>query len=258
MSFENKVAFVTGATGIAEAAAVALAREGYRVAVMARTESDLKQAVEEIEAQDKEGHYVQGDVSKPEDVQSAIGEIISRWGRLDMVFANAGINGTWAPIEELEVADWKKTLSINLDGTFHTVKFAVPHLKKQGGSIVITSSINGTRIFSNTGASAYAASKAAQVAFAKMMALELAPDGVRVNVICPGAISTDIEERTEREDLEEVRYPREFPEGKVPLTHGEPGSPEQVAELVVFLASDNASHITGTPVWIDGGQSLFL
>jgi NAD(P)-dependent dehydrogenase (short-subunit alcohol dehydrogenase family) len=147
-------------------------------------------------------------------------------------------------------------LNINLKGTFLTVKYAVPYLKKQGGSVIITSSVNGTRIFSNTGATAYSCSKAAQVAFTKMVALELAKDRVRVNVICPGGIETDIGENTEPRDLEHVKEPVEYPEGKIALTDGKPGTPEQVAQLVLFLASDASNHITGTEIWIDGAESL--
>lgn len=113
-------------------------------------------------------------------------------------------------------------------------------------------------MFSNTGATAYSCSKAGQVAFTKMAALELAQYRIRVNVICPGAISTDIEESTEQRDLERVREPAEFPEGTIPLTDGTPGTSQQVADAVLFLASDAASHITGTELWIDGAQSLLL
>jgi len=143
-------------------------------------------------------------------------------------------------------------------GTFLTVKYAIPHLKARGGSIIVTSSVNGTRIFSNTGASAYSSSKAGQVAFTKMAALELAKHRIRVNVICPGAITTNIEESTEKRDIEREREPVEFPEGKIPLTDGKPGTARQVADLVLFLASDASSHITGTEVWIDGAESLLM
>lgn len=122
--------------------------------------------------------------------------------------------------------------------------------------MIITSSVNGTRMFSNAGATAYAASKAGQVALGKLLALELAKDRVRVNVICPGAIETRIDENTEERDLVAAQEPAIYPEGKIPLTDGRPGTPEQVAQLVLFLASDAASHITGTEIWIDGGQSL--
>ena len=162
----------------------------------------------------------------------------------------------WSPLEELAPAEWDKTLNTNLKGTFLTVKYAIPYLKQRGGSVIITSSVNGTRMFSNTGATAYACSKAAQVAFSKMAALELAKYKVRVNVICPGAIETDIGENTEQRDLEHVREPVEYPEGEIPLTDGQQGSSEQVAQLVLFLASEASTHITGTEVWIDGGQSL--
>ena len=145
---------------------------------------------------------------------------------------------------------------MNLKGTFLAVKYAVPLLKKRGGSIIVTSSINGTRKFTSMGATAYSSSKAAQVAFTKMIALELAEHKIRANVICPGAIETSIAENTEKRDVKSIAAPVEYPEGEVPLTKGQPGTSEQVAELMLFLASDSASHITGTEIWIDGGQSL--
>jgi NAD(P)-dependent dehydrogenase (short-subunit alcohol dehydrogenase family) len=120
----------------------------------------------------------------------------------------------------------------------------------------VTSSVNGTRMFSNSGATAYACSKAGQVALTQMLALELAKRHIRVNVICPGAIETPIHDKTERIDLQKAQVPAEFPEGEIPLTKGAPGSIEDTAELVLFLASDRAKHITGTPIWIDGAQSL--
>lgn len=117
---------------------------------------------------------------------------------------------------------------------------------------------DGTRIFSNTGASAYSSSKAGQVAFAKMAAVELARDQIRVNVVCPGSIETEIDDNTEQRNTESIRIPVEFPAGQIPLTGDLPGSAEQVADLICFLASDMAGHITGTEVWIDGAQSLLV
>src|SRR5207247_8794143 len=149
------------------------------------------------------------------------------------------------------------TMSINLKGTFLTVKYALPYLKKQGGSVVITSSVTGTRVFSNSGRTAYACSKAAQVAFAKMVALELARDRIRVNVIGPGCIATDFSRRRTRRNLDRVQIPIEFPEtGWIPFGDHQEGTPEQVARLALFLASDAASHITGTEIYIDGAESL--
>ena len=259
MELANRVALVTGAgSGIGAAAARRLARAGARVAALGRTEDELARVVDEIRGAGGDARVVLADVSDAEQVRRAVDETVAAWGRLDVVFANAGVNGVWAPLEELAPEEWDQTLAVNLRGTFLTVKYAVPHLKRRGGAVVITSSVNGTRVFSNTGASAYATSKAGQVAFAKMAALELAKHRVRVNVICPGAIETAIEASTEKRDVEREKEPAEYPEGEIPLTDGAPGTAEQVAELVLFLVSDAASHITGTEMWIDGAQSLLV
>ncbi len=259
MQLAGKVALISGAgSGIGEAAAKLLAKEGALVAALDRTEDKLKAVVAHINRAGSQAMPAVADISQPEQMQQAYQKVIEQWGRLDIVFANAGINGVWAPIEELAPEEWDKTININLTGTFLTVKYAVPYLKKQGGSVIITSSINGTRVFSNTGATAYSCTKAAQVALTKMLALELAKHRIRVNVICPGAISTSIDKNTELRHLEKVKEPAEYPEGEIPLTDGKPGSSEQVAQLVLFLASDASSHITGTEIWIDGGESLII
>lgn len=257
MQLDGKVALITGAgEGIGRAAALLLAREGAKIGALGRTREDLEKVVGEIEKAGGKATVLLADISKVDEMKAAVDQLVREYGRIDVVFANAGVNGVWAPLEELAPEEWEKTISINLTGTFLTVKYAVPHLKKRGGSIIVTSSVNGTRMFSNTGASAYATSKAGQVAFTQMIALELAPFRVRANVICPGAIETSIDENTEKRDLGKAETPVEFPEGQVPLTHGDPGTSEQVAQLVLFLASDASSHITGTPIWIDGAQSL--
>ncbi|HEX6385907.1 MAG TPA: SDR family NAD(P)-dependent oxidoreductase [Anaerolineae bacterium] len=257
MRLDDKVALVTGAgSGIGAATARVLAKQNARVAALSRTAEELEQIVTAIEDEGGTAMSVVADISEANEMENAIRQVIDRWGRLDIVFANAGINGVWAPIEELEPEEFQKTINVNLVGTFLTIKYAVPHLKKQGGAIVITSSVNGTRIFSNTGATAYSCSKGAQVVMAKMLALELAKHRIRVNVICPGYIETQIGESTEKRDVEKEKEPVEFPEGNIPLTDGRPGSPEQVAQLVLFLVSDASNHVTGTEMWIDGGESL--
>jgi NAD(P)-dependent dehydrogenase (short-subunit alcohol dehydrogenase family) len=253
---QGKVAFITGGgSGIGAAAGKRLAREGARVALVGHTPDEIEGVAQKINEAGGEAVALEADVADGEAVKRAVDETVARFGRLDIVFANAGINGTWAGIEELSEDDFRKTVDVNLTGTFLTIKHAVLHLKAQGGSVIVTSSVNGTRMFSNSGASAYASTKAAQVALTKMLALELAPAKVRVNVICPGAIDTNIDDNTEQKN-EGVGVEVEFPEGMVPLTGGPAGSAEQVADLVLFLASDMSSHITGTEVWIDGAQSL--
>jgi NAD(P)-dependent dehydrogenase (short-subunit alcohol dehydrogenase family) len=255
----GKVALITGAgSGIGEAAARLFAREGAKVAALGRTADELQAVVDRINGEGGEAMTVLADISQADQMERAIGEVQARWGRLDVVFANAGINGVWAPLEELTPEEWDRTININLRGTFLTVKYAIPLLKRQGGSVIITSSVNGTRIFSNTGATAYSCTKAAQVAFTQMAALELAKHRIRVNVVCPGAITTEIDDNTQHRNVEKEKEPVEFPEGEIPLTRGKPGTSEQVAQLALFLASDRSSHITGTPVWIDGAESLLM
>jgi NAD(P)-dependent dehydrogenase (short-subunit alcohol dehydrogenase family) len=257
MDMNGRVAIITGGgSGIGKASALLLAKQGVKVGVLSRNKDEVQKVVDKIQSAGGEAMPLVADVGKPDQMQKAYDDVVKAWNRIDIVFANAGINGVWAPLEELKPEDWDETLEANLKGTFLSVKYAVPYLKKRGGSVIITSSVNGTRMFSNTGATAYACSKAAQVAFAKMTALELAKHRIRVNVICPGAIETSIDENTEKKNIEREKEPVEFPEGEIPLTDGKPGTSEQVAELVLFLASDQSDHITGTEMWIDGGQSL--
>ncbi|WP_172249586.1 SDR family oxidoreductase [Saccharibacillus deserti] len=253
----GKVAVVTGAgSGIGKASAIRFAQEGAKVAVLELTADTAQQTKQEIEAGGGEALVVECDVSDPESVKEAVAKVGETWDRIDVVFANAGINGAAAPIETMEIEDWNKTLETNLRGTFATVKYAIPYLKKEGGSVIITSSVNGNRIFSGTGFAAYSSSKAGQVAFAKMAALELGRYKIRVNAICPGAIDTNIDKNTfPSDDLEEIAIPVEYPEGSHPLK-GKPGKPEEVAKLVLFLASDESSHVSGTEMYVDGAESL--
>jgi len=210
----------------------------------------------EIEAAGGQALSLECDVSAPASVEQAITATVERYGRLDIVFANAGINGVWTPIEELQPEEWDRTLDINLKGTYLTIHFAVPHLKRAGGgSILITSSVNGTRTFSNPGASAYSASKAGQVAFMKMMALELGRHNIRCNAICPGAIHTNIDQRTEHRHTEAIGIAVEFPQGSPALHEGQ-GDPIDVADTCLFLASDLGRHVSGVEIFVDGGASL--
>ena len=255
---KGKTALVTGAgSGIGKAAALLLGEAGANVVVLSRTRDEIEKTAAEIEASGASALAITGDTSKDEDMRRAIAGTIERFGRLDIVVANAGINGVWAPIEDITPEEWDKTISVNLRGTYLTIHHAVPRLEAAGGgAIVIISSINGTRTFTTPGASAYSATKAAQVAMAQQLALELGPRKIRVNAICPGAIESEISDNTEKRGTEKTRIPVEFPRGDIPINDGKPGKARDVAEAVLFLVSDASRHITGTPIWLDGGQSL--
>jgi NAD(P)-dependent dehydrogenase (short-subunit alcohol dehydrogenase family) len=256
MQLKDRVAMVTGGgSGIGKASAILFAKNGAKVGVLSHSDEQIDKTVKEIHDHGGVAMPIVADISHPQQMEHAYKQLVERYGKLDIVFANAGINGVWAPVEELEVEEWNKTININLTGTFLTIKYAVPHLKKNGsGSIIVTSSINGTRIFMNTGATAYSTSKAGQLAMAQMLALELAPSNIRVNVICPGSIKTEINQNTVKRDLDKVKIPAKYGT-EVPLS-GKPGTSDEVAELALFLASDQSRHISGTPIWIDGAQSL--
>jgi NAD(P)-dependent dehydrogenase (short-subunit alcohol dehydrogenase family) len=254
---DGRVAFVTGgASGIGRSVALRFAEEGADVVLADLQDDEGEEARREVESRGRGAAFVRCDVSDPEDVERAVGTAIERFGRLDIVFANAGINGVWAPIEDLRPEEWDTTLAVNLKGTFLTVRAAIPHLKAAGGgSVIITSSVNGTRTFSNPGASAYSASKAGQVAFSRMAALELGRHGIRVNSVLPGFIHTNIDERTEKRNTEEIEIEMELPEG-IPAIDGGVGEAVEVADTCLFLASDLARHVSGVEIYVDGGASL--
>jgi len=252
----GKVALVTGAgSGIGRATARLLTGHGARVGLVGLRKESLGNTAADLGAA---ALVLPADISDEAQIRDACDALAAAFGTIDLVFANAGINGVWAPIEELDREEWNRTIDVNLTGTFLTIKYAMPWLKRRGGSVVITSSVNGTRVFSNTGATAYSVTKAGQVAMGRMLALELARWKIRVNTICPGLIDTNIAQSTVPQHLDAVPKMATYPRGSIPLTGGAAGTPEQVAQLVLFLLSDASQHITGTEVWIDGAESLLV
>jgi NAD(P)-dependent dehydrogenase (short-subunit alcohol dehydrogenase family) len=254
---DSRVAFITGAaSGIGEAVTRRFADEGASVVIAdIQTEAGERLRDELISA----GHsalFTFCDVTVPDSLQEAIETTVRHYGALHIVCANAGINGVFAPVDDLQPEEWDRTFAVNLKGTFLTVHFAVPHLKNAGGgSIIITSSVNGNRSFSFSGASAYSTSKAGQVAFMKMMALELGRYGIRCNAVCPGATSTNIEESTHRRNIDRIRIRVQMPDGSPALNNGW-GEPDDVASAFLTLASDLGRHISGVELYVDGGSSL--
>ncbi|MDE1995404.1 MAG: SDR family oxidoreductase [Rhizobiaceae bacterium] len=260
MELSGKVALVTGgSSGIGKASALRLAAEGATIGVLGHNSDEVEKAAADIISAGGKAIPLIADVADDDAMRDAVASLIDRTGQLDIVLANAGINGVWAPIDDLQPFEWDRTIAVNLRGTYLTLHYAVPHLKKQGaGSIVVISSINGTRTFSNAGATAYSASKAAQIAVVQHLALELARYRIRVNAICPGGIVSDISSSTVKRNQQEAAIPVIWPEGQIPLNGGKPGSANEIAETVLFLASERSRHITGTPIFIDGGQGLLI
>ncbi len=257
VSLAGRTALVTGGgSGIGEAACRALADAGAAVAVVDLRAEAAEAVAGRIEAAGGRALALAADVADEAQVGAAVARTVAELGGLHVVFANAGINGMQAPIEELTLDEWNTTLAVNLTGTFLVVKHAIPHLRAAGGgSVVVTASINGNRIFSLPGYAAYSTSKAGQVAFTKMAAIELARWDIRVNVILPGGVRTNIAERTYRRNVDAVRWDVPNPSRWPPL-RGQNAEASDVADLVLFLASDASRHITGTEIVIDAAASL--
>lgn len=257
MELKSRVALVTGAgSGIGKAAALKLAGEGAKIGVLGRTKDEIEKTAGEIRKGGGEALVLEADVSDENQMCAAVDRLSEKFGRLDIVVANAGINGVWAPVDDLKPEEFDKTIAVNLRGTYLTFHAAVPHLKKQGGSVVVVSSINGTRTFNTPGATAYVATKAAQVAIVQQLALELGKHGIRVNAVCPGAIDTNINDNTTMRNENDTAVPVKFPKGDIPITGGRAGESEDVADVILFLASDRSRHVTGAPIFVDGGQGL--
>ena len=258
MNQSSPVALITGAgSGIGRATAFALAADGVKVGALGRTRMEVEEVADEIVGSGGQAIALEADISDELQMRNAVRDLVLKFGQLDIVVANAGINGVWAPIDDLKPFEWDETIAVNLRGTFLTLHLTVPYLKQRGGgAIVVVSSINGTRTFTTPGATAYTATKAAQVAIVQQLALELGKHRIRVNAVCPGEIETNINDNTKLRHEAETAIPVEWPEGQVPITDGQPGRSEDVAELIRFLVSERARHVTGSPVWIDGGQGL--
>lgn len=253
----GKVAFVTGGgSGIGAAACRALAQAGAAVAVVDVRAEAAATVAQAIAAGDGTAIALTADVRDEAAVGAAVELAAARFGGLHVVCANAGINGMQTPLDEMTLEEWTTTIETNLTGTFLTVKHTIPHLRRAGGgAIIVTSSMNGTRLFSAPGFGAYSTSKAAQVAFAKMAAIELARWEIRVNAVLPGSVRTNILERTSRRNRDRVDWGVRMPDRWPPL-RGQPADPGDIANAIVFLASDAGRCVTGAEIVIDNGQSL--
>jgi 3-oxoacyl-[acyl-carrier protein] reductase len=245
---EGRVAIVTGASrGIGRATALALARDGATVVInYVRQRVAALQTANDVRALGAEALLIRGDVSHPLEADGVINETAERCGRLDILVANAGI-WTEGAIDSLSDETWAETMRVNLDGAFYTARAAVRKMRRRkSGSIVFVASTAAQR--GEAFHSHYAASKGALVALTKSLAVELATSGIRVNCVAPGWVRTDMTAATLR-SRERAAVMRTIPLGRV-------AEPEEIAEPIVFLVSDDASFITGEILNVNGGAVL--
>lgn len=250
---EGKVCVVTGGGGsMGLAAARALLEEGGRVLLVGRTWEKLAAAVASLDAGADVLDTITADVADTAETQRYLDRAVARWGNLDVIFSHAGISGVIAPVTEYPEDVFDAVMATNVRGSFLACKYGLP-LMNDGGSIIITSSIMGTR--ADPGVCAYATSKHALIGLARVVAKEAAPRNIRVNVFAPGPIDNEFQGRIEERLTEIVGQDgTEFLNGVIPLRrHGGAG---EVAQMVLFLASDRSSFSTGSVFMADGGMNI--
>jgi 2-hydroxycyclohexanecarboxyl-CoA dehydrogenase len=252
MSAQTKVAIITGGgAGIGKACALRFAREGYRVVIADISEEDGQYCLDTIRGDRGEAIFCRGDVSQEVDCQAWAQTALDEWGRIDTLVANAGVQIAGDLFEATE-ADWERVIGVNLKGVAHSCKAVLPTMVEQGsGAIVMISSINALVGVAGGRMPLYDASKAGVLALTRSLAIAHGQDGIRVNAICPGVTVTEYHERraaTRGQTPEELRASLK---GHALL--GKPAEPYQIASAVYFLASADASHITGQSLIVDGG-----
>ncbi|HMM28631.1 MAG TPA: glucose 1-dehydrogenase [Aggregatilineaceae bacterium] len=242
---EGKVAIVTGGgSGIGQSTALAYAREGVKVVVSDVDEQGGNETVRLIEAQGGEARFVRADVSKPAEVEQLVRATVEAFGALHFACNNAGIGGPAAPTGEYPIDGWEQVIAINLSGVFYCMRYQIPEMLKAGGGVIVNmASILGTVGYAQS--PAYVAAKHGVVGLTKTAALEYSSQGIRVSAVCPAFIRTPLIEENLAQDVRDYLV-TQHPVGRL-------GEPEEVAELVVWLCSDAASFIMGSPILVDGG-----
>lgn len=249
MKLKNKVAIITGSTqGMGEAIAKKFSQEGASVVICGRNEERGNNVASEINANGGKAVFIAADVSIAADVEALVEKTIAQFGQLNILVPNAGVLGIGS-ILDVSLEDWHNTINTNLNGVFYLCKYGIPHLKNaEHGSIVINASIAAFKSFPNH--PAYCASKGALVPFTKSLAIDHAPDKIRVNCICPGPVDTPLLWDSAKAFDNPETIVQEVGEGTLV---GRLGTPDDIAKAALFLASEESSWITGTALTIDGG-----
>ena len=244
MRLKDRVAIVTGAgRGIGLGIALALAREGARVAVCEVVPSFLRNALADIEGQGGQALPFQMDVTSKEQIHSVVRDVLKQWGTVDILVNNAGIYEV-LPVEEISEEQWDRVLAVNLKGTFLCCQAVIPHMKRQGRGRIVSIASSAGKTGGTLAGAHYSVSKAGVICLTKQLARELGPQGITVNAVAPGRIDTPMIHVSSDEENETFRL-------RTPL--GRLGTPEDVANAVVFLASEEASFITGEILDVNGG-----
>ena len=253
---ERRVAVVTGSSkGIGKAIALEFANAGYSVVINARNEEELKQAARDISKSIKDAGKivsVPGDISQESVCISLIESAVKQFGKIDVLVNNAGIGGESKKINELTVKDWDEVIDINLKGAFLCTREAVKNMTKDANNNRNYSIINISSVHEQTPqpeSAPYAASKGGMQMLTKTIALELAEKGIRINGIAPGAIATDMNKELLENQKEKEKKEQEIPVHRI-------GQPKEIAKVALFLASDDASYVAGTTIYVDGGLTL--
>ena len=245
MRLKNKIAIVTGgASGIGKASSILFAKEGARVVVADISDSAGEEVVKAIKENGGEATFVHCDVTREEQAKNLVVKATEKYGRLDVLYNNAGI-GMVKLLPEMTEQEWDRIFNINVKGAFFCSKYAIPQMKKQGGGAIVNTASNwGLIAYPHW--PAYCATKGAVLMLTKALAIDHAPDNIRVNCVCPGNIDTPLL----RAGIEaEAKFDDAI------KTMGRLAKPEEVANVALFLASDEASYVTGSAVVVDNGES---
>jgi meso-butanediol dehydrogenase/(S,S)-butanediol dehydrogenase/diacetyl reductase len=256
MAAASRCAVVTGAaTGIGRATALAFARDGYAVALVGRRAAPLEQLAAELRADGGDAIACHADVASPAEIAAAIEATVEHFGRIDALVNNAAVGDSGPLLEEL-LERWEETLRINLTGAFLTTKLALPHLIERQGAIVNVASVNG--ILAGPGWTSYCVSKAGLIMLAKCVASDYGRQGIRANSVCPGWVRTPMGDHDMDEVAGALGTDREGAYARAHKQHplGRPAQPEEIADVIAFLASPAAAYVTGATIMVDGGTTV--